>query len=203
MQSFNRDDGRTVIELHWGVAPRSFGVRFGADDIWPKLEPMALQGATVRMPCLEDLLLMLCVHGGRHIWDKLEGVAAVAELMRRQPALDWTDIWERSRRMHCRRMLEVAVRLAHGLFDVPMPAELEGAAPSPAMATSLKPVRCRGGERSRDEPPASLDLQLKDAPLTSCAVRCVLMHTHARRLGRPSASSEIFVVRLPARAGHQ
>jgi len=119
---FRRDGGRTVVELHWAVAPRSFAVRFDGDAVWQRLTEMSLQGRTVRMTADEDLLLMLCVHGSRHSWDKLEGLASVAELLRRNPSLDWTAVWRRAEAMHCRRMVAFGVLLACGLFDAPPPA---------------------------------------------------------------------------------
>jgi Uncharacterised nucleotidyltransferase len=123
VRSFHRDNGRTLVEVHWGIAPRYFAVPFDAKALWPRLEPMSLQGATVYMPCAEDLLLMLCVHGTRHGWDKLEGICAIAALIGRTPRLDWEDVWRRSREMHCRRILGLALLLAHGLFQVPLPPE--------------------------------------------------------------------------------
>jgi hypothetical protein len=140
---FRRDGGRTIVELHWGVARRSFAVRFDGDGIWPRLTSMSLQGRAVRMPADEDLLLMLCVHGSRHGWDKLEGLAAVAELVRRSPTLDWTSVWRRSETMHCRRMLAFALLLAHGLFDAPLVPEAAALWPSSA-------VRAMAGTIVRD-----------------------------------------------------
>jgi Uncharacterised nucleotidyltransferase len=120
---FHRDSGRTLVEVHWGIAPAYFGTPLNADAVWLRLEPMSLQGATVFMPCAEDLLIMLCVHGTRHGWDKLEGICAIAELIRRTPHLDWERVWQRSREMRCRRLLGLALLLAHGLFEVPLPPQ--------------------------------------------------------------------------------
>jgi hypothetical protein len=126
VRMFRRDAGRTLVELHWRVSPRGFGVRFDADGVWRRRQPITLQGEEWRAPSLEDLLLMLCVHGGRHGWDKLEGIATVAEILRRRGDLDWDAVWRRSREMHCRRMLLLAMRLARGLFGVEPPAESLG-----------------------------------------------------------------------------
>lgn len=123
VQLFHRDAGRTLVELHWGIARRSFAVPFDADELWPRLESMTLQGQTVRMPGTEDLLLMLCVHGARHSWDKLEGLCSLAELITHKPDLDWPYVWRKARVMHCRRMLAFGLLLVHGLFDVPLPPE--------------------------------------------------------------------------------
>ncbi|MEO5820022.1 MAG: nucleotidyltransferase family protein [Vicinamibacteraceae bacterium] len=119
---FRRDGGRTIVELHWGVAPRAFAVRFDGDAVWQRLGSMTLQGRAVRVPADEDLLLMLCVHGSRHGWDKLENLASVAELVRRTPSLDWPTVWARAEAMHCRRMVAFGLLLAHGLLESPLPA---------------------------------------------------------------------------------
>jgi hypothetical protein len=124
VQLFRRDAGRTLVELHWGVVPRFFAVQFDADAVWQRLEPMPLQGATVFVPGSEDLLLMLCVHGAKDCWEKLEWVCSIAELLRHEPGVDWERVWQRSREMHCRRMLAFGLLLAHGLFGVPLPPQM-------------------------------------------------------------------------------
>ena len=123
VQLFRRDSGRTLVELHWGIAPRFFGVQFTADDVWQRVETMSLQGATVSIPCAEDLLLMLCVHGAKDCWEKLEWVCSIAELLRRKHDFDWEHVFQRSREMRCQRMLVLGLLLAHGLFDVPLPPQ--------------------------------------------------------------------------------
>lgn len=122
---FRRDAGRLLVELHWNIAPRSFAVRFDADAVWSHLEPMTLHGQTVFMPTTEDLILMLCVHGSRHRWDKLEGLCGVAELVRSKPDFDWAYVWRKAEEMHCRRMLAFALHLAQRLLDLPLPREVE------------------------------------------------------------------------------
>jgi hypothetical protein len=163
VQLFRRDAGRTVIELHWGIAPRFFGVQFDADAFWNRLEPMSLQGASILTPCAEDLLLMLCVHGAKDCWEKLEWVASIAELLRNQvqestlnaqlgagepPAvpvksLDWERVFAQARRMRCERMLVFGLMLADNLFNIPLPPQ------AAALGQSLK-LRTVAQEVARD-----------------------------------------------------
>lgn len=123
VQLFRRDEGRTLVELHWGIAPRFFGVRFAAGSFWQGLETMSLQGTTILTPGAEDLLLMLCVHGAKDCWEKLEWVGSIAELLRREPEFDWVRLFAKARQMRCQRMLSFGLLLAHGLFTVPLPAQ--------------------------------------------------------------------------------
>jgi hypothetical protein len=163
---FHRDNGRTLVEVHWGIAPAYFGIPFNAAAVWSRLEPLSLSGATVLMPCAEDLLIMLCVHGTRHGWDKLEGICAIAELIRRTPHLDWERVQEGSRERHCRRLLGLALLLAHGLFEVPLPPEAVAMSRSRTLLQLAKKV-VRNCAAADDQPRTSsglmvLQLRLKD-----------------------------------------
>lgn len=125
VQLFRRDAGRTLVELHWGIAPRFFAVHFDADGLWRRLETMTLQGMTIAMPGAEDLLLMLCVHGAKDCWEKLEWVCSIAELLRSKQDHDWERIFQRAQQMRCQRILVLGLLLAHGLFTVPLPPQAE------------------------------------------------------------------------------
>jgi hypothetical protein len=140
VQLFRRDAGQTMVELHWGIAPRFFGVRFDAGGYWQRLESMTLQGATIAMPSAADLLLMLCVHGAKDCWEKLEWVGAIAELIRSTAEFDWESVWQRSGEMRCRRMVALGLRLAHGLFDSPIPAQLQSLCESKSLRSQAQEV---------------------------------------------------------------
>ena len=142
---FRRDGGRTIVELHWAVAPRSFAVRFDGDALWGRLTSMVLQGRTVRVPADEDLLLMLCVHGARHCWDTLEHVASVAELVRRNASLDWAAVWRRAGAMHRGRMVAFGLLLAHALFDAPLRPEAAAAWRSSPLRKMARQIVRDGG----------------------------------------------------------
>ncbi len=164
---FRRDGGRTIVELHWGVAQRSFAVRFDGDAVWQRLVSMPLQGRTVRMPGDADLLSMLCVHGARHSWDKLENLAGVAELVRRNPALDWPSLWRRAEAMHCRQMVAFGLLLAHGLFESPLPPEAAALADSRAFQAMARTI-VRDSQIVGAQPPTfarqtAFYLRLKDS----------------------------------------
>jgi hypothetical protein len=163
---FHRDNGRTLVEVHWGIAPAYFGIPFNVDAVWSRLEPMSLQGATVFLPCAEDLLIMLCVHGTRHGWDKLEGICAIAQLIRRTPHLDWGRVWQTSREMHCRRILGFALLLARGLFEIALPPEAAVMTRSRSLLTLAQNIVrncCADAEPRASARLMALHLLLKDS----------------------------------------
>ena len=116
---FRRDDGRTLLELHWGVAVRAFGTPLDETSLWARVRRCSFQGVAVLVPSPEDQLVLTCIHASRHGWDKLEAVAGVDALARR-PDVDWTYAWTLAGRMRARRMLTCGLQLAGGVLATPV-----------------------------------------------------------------------------------
>ena len=69
---FSRDNRRLIIELHWEVAPHLFASSVSAEQLWQNLVTIDLNGTQVKTLSADDLLFSLCVHGSRHLWERLE-----------------------------------------------------------------------------------------------------------------------------------
>jgi hypothetical protein len=109
-----------LVELHSKVTPQSFS--FSADQIfWQRLIPVSLLGKEVLTFSREDLLLILCVHGAKHVWCCLGWIGDVASLLSASPAIDWEQVTEQARHMGCERMLRLGLFLAHDLLGAPLP----------------------------------------------------------------------------------
>jgi hypothetical protein len=120
-EELERPDGPSV-ELHWGFTNGDVGLALDLDSLAPRLRAATLGGGGVPVFCPEDLLLLLCIHGGKHRWDRLEWVCGVAELLRAEGAgLDWSALLERSAALGVRRMLLLGVLLALDLLEAPVP----------------------------------------------------------------------------------
>jgi len=109
-------DRQILVELHWSVA--SWPVRFPLDpaQLWKGAETVTLAGASVRSLAPEDLLLILCVHGSKHLWCRLGWICDIAELLRTFPGLAWEALLARAERLGGTRMLFLGLLLAHELL---------------------------------------------------------------------------------------
>jgi hypothetical protein len=72
----------------------------------------------------EDGLLVLCVHGSKELWSKLQWIVDVAGYVRAHPQLDWTDVVRQAEAQGCRRMLAVGLMLGQSLLDAAVPANV-------------------------------------------------------------------------------
>ncbi|HEX8070956.1 MAG TPA: nucleotidyltransferase family protein [Pyrinomonadaceae bacterium] len=134
---FTRERKRLVVELHWAVAAPRFASPFAPDDLWARRERGALGETPVSLPATEDLLLALCVHGSKHLWERLAWIADVAELLRQRPELDWPRLLRQALATGSDRMMLVGLRLAADLLGADLPADIERAASADPVVAAL------------------------------------------------------------------
>lgn len=123
--SLSREEGRMVVELHWEVASSLFASSLQAEEFWGRLETMRLNNVVVKTLSAEDLLLSLCVHGSKHLWERLAWICDVAELSKTRADLDWRIVFERAASSGSERMLLLGLCLANRLLDAPLPEHVK------------------------------------------------------------------------------
>jgi hypothetical protein len=122
---FSRDEGRLIVELHWRVATQLFAASVSAEDLWPNLVTVELGNASLKTLSIEDLLFCLCVHGSRHLWERLSWICDVAALITACPTIDWPQLVQRAQRTDTERMLFLGLHLANRLVGASLPKEIE------------------------------------------------------------------------------
>jgi len=121
---FSRDNHRLIVELHWDVAPHLFASSVNTDQLWQDLITLDLNGSQVKAFSAADLLFSLCVHGSRHLWERLGWICDVAELLTRH-TFDWTKLLQRAAAADSERMFLLGLYLAECLLDAPLPDEIK------------------------------------------------------------------------------
>ena len=120
---FSRENGRMIFELHWNVASDLFASPVPVTDFWRRLIEIEMDGQVVKSFSADDLLFALCVHGSRHIWERLSWICDVAELIKRQQ-LNWATLMDRAIKTDCERMFYLGLFLAERLLGASLPAEV-------------------------------------------------------------------------------
>ena len=125
----------SVVDLHWGVAPRTFPFSLDTRELLKRSIEVEFAGHRVRTFSWEDLLLYLCMNGAKDNWSDLESVALVAEVLRSRVSsdaiqnrssvdFDWTVLVERARKSGGRKMLSMGLLLARNIFGAELPADI-------------------------------------------------------------------------------
>ena len=172
---FVTEGGTCLVELHARIAPRAFHFPLGPERLWARLRPLSLGGREIHTLAGEDLLLVLCAHGAKHLWASLGWVCDVAELLRAGPAMNWAAVMEEARSLRCVRILLLGLVLAHDLLQAPMPEDLLGQARTPTLR-ALAAQACRqmflGADSRETRPGADPDVasRARQEPAASCDV---------------------------------
>jgi hypothetical protein len=79
-----------------------------------------LGGTTLQTFSVEDTLLMLCVHGAKHFWERLIWLQDIAGLASSQ-SIDWELSMRIAVALRSSRLLLLGLYLAKEMFDAPVP----------------------------------------------------------------------------------
>jgi hypothetical protein len=112
-----------MVDLQWQVIDR-FHLSFAPDELWDRLERRQLAGRQVPALAPADLLMILCVHGDAHIWERLGWLCDIAVFLEAYPTLDWEKVALAATRQGWERRLFLALRLANDLLGAPLPEAL-------------------------------------------------------------------------------
>lgn len=121
--SFARNDESIFVELHWRFTSNYFPFKLTLEHLCDRLECLSLAGTTVINLHPEDLLLYLCVHGCKHVWQRLAWICDIAELLR-YPQLDWKRIIDQAQMLGVERMLLLGLLLTNDLLGTALPEEV-------------------------------------------------------------------------------
>src|SRR5688572_25685462 len=121
---FTKDNRQLIVELHWEVAPHLFASTVQTETLWQDLVPFELNGMTMKTLSADDLLFSLCVHGSRHLWERLGWICDVAELISRRD-MNWTALLDRAAKAESERMFLLGLHLAEKLLERLLPLEVK------------------------------------------------------------------------------
>jgi hypothetical protein len=131
-----REDGAASVELHWAVAS-SLLFPLGGEQLWERLVRVRIGQATVSCLCPEDMLLVLCVHGAKHFFRRLEWICDIAQTLRSNPDICWDDVIAQATRLGARRMLFFGLILATDLLEIDLPERVRAKARMDGEAQAL------------------------------------------------------------------
>ena len=114
------------MEVQWGIQPRFYAVDFAMDGIFKRAVAVTVAGQPLKTPSASDLLLVLSVHAGKHVWDRLVWLCDIAQILQ-IPSLDWDWIGSQAKALGIARLLWVAM-LAANSFSKPQAITVAGGA---------------------------------------------------------------------------
>jgi len=119
--NFLNESSQARAEIHWQVIPPKFGLTFEFDRLWHRARFLSIGGSRLPVLSPEDGLLVLSVHGFKHLWDCLKWVCDIANLLSPPEELDWAYIVREADRIGAMRVVLIALSLANQIFQSCLP----------------------------------------------------------------------------------
>jgi hypothetical protein len=111
------------VELHtertFRYHPRPLSVK----NLFERRALVRFDGHDVPALSIEDELLLICIHGAKHFWERLMWIADVAALVSRQ-SIDWDRAMSAAREVQAERMLRVGLLLAANVTGARLPSKV-------------------------------------------------------------------------------
>ena len=123
--TFQHNNQRTLLELDPYFSADELPCPVPLERFWDRLEQTSLEDQWIAAFSPEDLLLLLCLHGTKHFWERLIWICDVAELIHKKTEINWGRVLREAQTLHCMRLVLIGLSLAHDLLGATLPEEIE------------------------------------------------------------------------------
>ena len=134
---FSRADSNLLVELHNDLTLRYFPRRLPLETWFARQVYVQLDSREAPALSVEDELVLICVHGAKHLWERLMWIADVAALVSRQANLDWERAAFSAKEVGAGRMLHMGLGLSATLLKLRLPDHVTAKVRSDKAAASL------------------------------------------------------------------
>lgn len=134
---FYKPDSELLLELHNDLTLRYFPRLLPLEDFFERQIHVRLDAHEVPAPCVEDELVLLCVHGAKHFWERLGWIADIAGLLSRQTNLNWEQAARSAESVQAEHLLYTGLRLAIDVLHAELPKTISSRVRDDAVATKL------------------------------------------------------------------
>jgi len=134
---FSKPDSKLIVELHNDCTLRYFPRRLPLEEFFARQIRVRVDGHDVSALSVEDELVLICIHGAKHFWERLMWIADVAALISRQAAINWEQVADSAKAVGAERMLHTGLRLASDLLKAQLPGKVQAAVQADTAATRL------------------------------------------------------------------
>jgi len=134
---FKRAGAHQIVELHTEKSFRYYPRPMRIEDLFARQRRVPLEGREVPALSLEDELVLNCIHGAKHFWERLMWPADIAAIVAGHPGIAWERVRQAASGVGAVRMVRVGLLLAESLLGVPVPAEMAAETNADGVARDL------------------------------------------------------------------
>ena len=134
---FSKQDSSLLVELHNDRTLRYFPRPLPIEDFFARQIRVRVDAQEVPAPCVEDEFVLICVHGAKHLWERLSWIADVAGLVSQQTNIDWERAASSARAVEAEPLLHAGLWLAMDVLHAELPQAIASHVRDDVVATKL------------------------------------------------------------------
>ena len=112
------------FEMHWSLMDDDYPMQIDLDSIWRDPQTVKINGKKIKIFPTEELLLYLCIHGSKHLWERIEWIKDIDLLIRTQE-IDWEKVMKEAESSKFETMFYLGLSLTIQLFETPLPENIK------------------------------------------------------------------------------
>lgn len=122
---FHHASSHTRIEVHWELLSKNYAIEWDTSLLWKASQTVSINNHSFNTLTKEHTLLYLCLHGSKHLFERLLWVCDIDRILRTQQNIQWVKVQQEAKSLGIMRMLFIGLSLSHTLFQTPLPTEIK------------------------------------------------------------------------------
>jgi hypothetical protein len=135
--AFQKIGTHLLVEFHTERTFRYHPRPLHIQKLFERRASVTIDGREVPALSLEDELVLICVHGAKHFWERLMWIADVAALISSRQPPDWDRTIGVAHEVGGERILRLGLRLASDVLGAELPVQVEADVRSDRAVTKL------------------------------------------------------------------
>ena len=109
------------IEIHWKMLSKNYAISWKEANLWQTQTNICINNYQIPILSIEQLLLYLCVHSAKHLYERLEWISDIDSSVRTNPDINWETVSSEASKLGVSRILHLSLALCETLFDLKLP----------------------------------------------------------------------------------
>ncbi len=135
--AFHKPGTQLLVEFHTERTFRYHPRRLPIEELFERCAYVAIDGREIPALSIEDELVLICVHGAKHFWERLMWIGDVGALVSKKNAVDWDRARAAAREVGAERILRLGLRLAMDVVGAELPEQVAAQVRSDSVVARL------------------------------------------------------------------
>ncbi len=126
------------IEIHWELLSKNYAISWEESSLWETQTSIDINNYQISILSIEHLLLYLCAHSAKHLYERLEWICDIDRSVRANPDIDWKRINSEASKLGLTRIVYLSLALCETLFALELPKMMKEESQKDSVMQELK-----------------------------------------------------------------